>query len=220
LESIIEYQNFGWNPATIGFIATIFLTLLQGWSLLKQKQTIQERLSGEPLYPGLFIYSASYSGMLIVYGILEIRAAVIFHGLLMFPYLLVVFYLYYFSELSKSDRLASILFPLLVPIMAISTQPFRDWFFLFGAILVVLPIIGQVRKLWAAGESGSINPRFIIALMISNFFWAMYGIFTDNLPMSILNPISFLILLLFLAFYYAFNRRARKEVGNELQQIQ
>lgn len=195
------------------------LTILQAWSLLKQKQTIHEKLSGEPLLPSLFVYSASYSGMLIAYGILEGRIAAIFNGLLVIPYLLVLFNLSYFSDFSKPDKWASIVFPWLVPIMAVSTGFFRWWFFLFGATLVIIPIIGQIRKLWAIGQSGAIEPRFIIALMISNFFWAMYGIFTDDLPMSILNPISFLILLVFLIFYYTLNQRAGREVGNELQQI-
>lgn len=216
---IVEYRNFGWNAATTGFLATIALTLIQGWSLFRQNSTIWKNRSGEPLLPSLFIYSASYCGMLIAYGVLEGRAAAMFNGLLIVPYGLVAVSLFRFGSYSKSDWLAGLSFPWLVPVMSVLGQPERDYFFIFGATVVIVPIFGQIRKLSLAAIAGSIEPRFILALMVSNLFWAIYGIATDNLPMSILNPASFLILCLFLVLYYTFKNRAAKE-ADHVEQIQ
>jgi uncharacterized protein with PQ loop repeat len=211
----VEYVNLGWNPPTISFVGTIFLTIFQGWSLFKQSAAIWKNRSGEPIFTSLFIYSASYSGMLLVYGILEGRIANIFNGLLIIPYLMVVIALYRFERFYFLDRLAFFTFPLLIPIMAVLEKSYdRQLFFFFGAALVVVPIIGQTRKLSRVGQVGSIEPSYAISLMVSNVFWAVYGISTGDLAMSILNPVSFVILVCFLTWYYTFRKlRVDKKGG-------
>lgn len=209
----VEFVNFGWNPATVSFVGTILLTIFQGWSLFKQSSVIWKNRSGQPLFASLFIYSASYSGMLLVYGILEGRIANVFNGLLFIPYLMVVIAFYRFERFYSLDRLASITFPLLILIMAVLEKSHdRQLFFFFGAALVVVPIIGQARNLSRIGKIGSIEPSYAISLMVSNLFWAVYGISTGDLAMSILNPVSFVIMVCFLTWYYTFKGlRMRKE---------
>ncbi|MFA6008296.1 MAG: hypothetical protein WC784_06710 [Candidatus Shapirobacteria bacterium] len=215
LSHTVEYVNLGWNAPTISFVGTIFLTIFQGWSLFKQSAAIWKNRSGEPIFTSLFVYSASYSGMLVVYGILQGRIANIFNGLLFIPYLVVVFSLYRFRNFSQTDKLASFIFPLLIPAMFIWESSYgRELFFFFGAALVVVPIIGQTRKLSRVGQVGSIEPSYVISLMTSNLFWAVYGISTGDWAMSILNPVSFVILVCFLTWYYTFKKlRVEKKGG-------
>lgn len=69
LQHTVEYQNWGANIGTFSFLATIFFTLLQGWSLFAQNTTIRRKRSGESLSTTFFIYTGCYFFMFLVYGI-------------------------------------------------------------------------------------------------------------------------------------------------------
>jgi len=208
LRQTVEFQNWGANFATFSFLAVVFFTILQGWSLFIQNNTIRKSRSGESLSTAFFIYCGCYFFMFMVYGITKNSIAMTFNGFLGIPYIPILFALYRFKGFTRKDWSFLVLSSLMIPTVYFLSGKARDVFTLAGLFGILVPLAGQVREMYRAKVPGSVEPKFIIAFMFSNMFWFVYGLTTGNWIFVVFNPISLTILTTALVLYLKYKKRA------------
>ncbi len=188
-----EWQGFGFNSLTISFIGTIFFTLLQAWGLWSQHKTITKNKSGGAVSIGLFSYSTFSTITFFCYGLLTHGFAVIFNGLLLgFLYLIVLLDLVKFKKFTLSEKLITFGSFLFIP--SIIFLPWKDAVLTLGMVISMFPLAMQPFEMWRKKSSLSVEIKFFGASALSNIFWFVYGISIGSLPLSIMNPISLIIL--------------------------
>jgi len=204
----VEYQNWGANAATFSFLVTVFFTCLQGWSLFAQNATIRRNRSGESLSTTFFIYTGCYFFMFLVYGITKNSIAFMFNGCLGIPYIPIVLALYRFKGFQGGDWVALVLSLLMIPVVVMLEGAWQDMFVLTGLFGIIIPLVGQVREMYRAKSSGSVEPKFVVTFMVANIFWFTYGLTTGQWIFVVFNLISFLVLATALILYRRYRKTA------------
>ncbi len=208
IRETIEYQNWGWNMATVSFFATLFFTLWQGLSLLQQNSTIRNKRSGEALSVSFFAYSGSYFFAFLVYGLTKHSIAMTFNGLLGMPYIPILFALHRYKGFESADWFAILFFPLMVPTIILLEESGRDLFVLCGLFFILIPLIGQTWGMYKTKNVGAVEPKFLKAFMASGIFWFAYGLSGGGWIFVVFNPISFVVLGTALTLYHRYNKTA------------
>ena len=195
----VEFQHFGANPLTVSFIGTVVCTVLQGWGLWKQWETIGEERSGEAVPALLYGYFAAIFASTIVFGFRAHTLALMLNGTLGFGYLKV-----YLRATSYADnpgrKLWHILFVLFLPIMAVCPDPDQFTFVLLGIgtlTIFMWPIKMVLRKTKGVNEIS-----FLWTFFASSAFWLGYYWYVDIMPLFIINVVSVPTVAVTIALWY------------------
>lgn len=208
IRETIEYQNWGWNMATVSFFATVFFTLWQGRSLFQQNSTIHNKRSGEALSVSFFAYSGSYFFSFLVYGLTKDSIAMTFNGLLGIPYIPILMGLYQYKGFTIKDWTVVLIFPLMIPTVLLLEESIRDIFILCGLFFILVPLIGQTWGMYKTKSVGAVEPKFLKAFMAAGVFWFAYGLSGGGWIFVVFNPISFVVLGTALFLYHRYNKIA------------
>ena len=170
--------------------------------------TIRKNRSGESLSTTFFIYAGCYFFMFMVYGITKHSIAMAFNGFIGIPYAFILVSLYRFKGFTRKDWIFLALFSLMTPTVYLLNAKARDIFTLIGLFGILVPLTGQVREMYRTKIPGSVEPKFIFTFMLSNVFWFIYGITTNNWIFVVFNPISLALLTTALVLYLKYKKRA------------
>jgi len=217
LKSTVEYQNWGWNIFTISAFGTLLFTILQGWGLWKQNRAIWHARSGESISVYFFIYWGWYFSSFLVYGLAKHSITMVansLQGVVVIPILVGLRkFNGGFTEKEKNFFEVCIPMPLLMALA--STYHVALMEVLFFVYLMGLLVIGMVQlfKLVDERKSGVVEPRLIVAFMMAAVFWEVVGIKMNDLPLTIFNPMSFMLFGIILGLWWKYKKAERARVG-------
>lgn len=191
--NFLEFQSFGWNPATISFIGAVFFVILTSQPTFVKGQNIWRQQSGQSVSTLLMVWlllmyytgalygwslSATYTGKSI---------ALIFGGIIRVPLqAFVLFGLWRYSQDAGkwTWRLVGILMPLVViiPFLRAGQQGIVYLFFALGGCV---PATEQLWLLYKAGNVGPIPLSYPLSYALSTSFWLWYALEFDVLVLKI-----------------------------------
>ncbi|TAL49437.1 hypothetical protein EPN83_00825 [Patescibacteria group bacterium] len=204
LRESVEWRNWDLNVVTISFIATVFFTILSGWSLVKQKNTIQQMESGKAVSVPLFSYLCSLFFTFLYYGIVTNSIAPVINGLLGILYLQVLFGLWRHKGFSKNERRLVKILPLIPLGMII--LPWKDTLMTAAFAGGLLAVAHQLYELWQARDPGAVDINYVSVFFVSTLFWTIYAYAAGNVPLQIINPPTLVVLTAIILLWFRYRR--------------
>lgn len=202
MPSFIEFQNWGWNVATLGFIGTMFFTLVQGAGVVKQTWAIWLRRSAEsvtlPIVMFMTISQIAFTG----YGWMQSSLGIILNGFLFVPFGLEAATIIRFKgidQLSKKVFLGSLVF---IPILLLAPRWCIDWVVAAGMSVSCILISQQIQEIWRSPNRGSLDITMLLCMAGSSTFWTIFGWAINNLVIGVFSPIFLLEWITIMAIWY------------------
>jgi hypothetical protein len=193
IKGTVEFQNWGLNILTISALGTVFFTLLQAWSLLRQNKAIWQNRSGESINVTIFSYWLFYFMAFTIYGFGNKSIAMVANGLLFIVFIPIILGLWKFKKFNLIEKLGFSVFwiiPLKMHIDPISDRQNLLLIFLIGILLFS---IFQPYEVWKNKHPGSIEPKMLLVFMATNIFWFVYGLTIKDMALIVFNPLGFLV---------------------------
>lgn len=188
LKYSIEYQNLGWNVATVSAFGTIGFTCWQLSTLWHQYRNIQ---TGEAVSIGWHTYFGADFMAFIVYGLYAASIAMTFNALLGFGHLLVLWGLRVktFTVWEKLLLPSIVVFPLLMYCSRTYTIDLgfmelteRQLLFLVYSIGTLIALGLQPLEMYRKKSRGDVSFPLLLSYTASTGFWVMFAFFGANDP--------------------------------------
>ena len=198
-----EFENFGWNVLTLGFMGTIVFTVFEAWGLYRQKKKIWSEESGKSVSVIMVAYTAALFTVMFIYGISVKKIAIVFNGgLLALMCVPILRGLWKFKGFSKLEKRMSVVLAAAVAVMPF--VPFKDWFFLTLTFGNVFSLLAQPYEIWKNKDAGAVEIRLWLVFLTSTFFWVVYAFSVNDWVMKIISPaygvINVLVIVLWLKY--------------------
>jgi len=217
IKNSVEYQNFGSNLLPFSFLATIFLSLAQGYGIVAQFQKIRKNKAAGTIINIFFVYNCLFCLSFFGYGLLEHKLAFIFNGgLLGLLYIPVLVVLYKFKGFTKLDIVLSFAGLIIIPAMILA--PNKE-IVLTVSILLMLPTVAwQFIEFLRTKSLGELSLAYVTAFFINSVFWLIYSLAIHNLTMILLNAgtSTLYAVVIVLSIKFDFERKKIMENGNKL----
>ncbi|MFA4942059.1 MAG: SemiSWEET family transporter [Patescibacteria group bacterium] len=197
-----EIQNWGVNILTLTFVATLFFTSLQGYTLIKQIGKITRNKSGKSVSFVFFSIYTSSALAITIFGLYKSSLALTINGLLGFISLIILIKLFQFKKIERKEKILGLISTLTIPLVIIVPQ--KDILYLILGLVVLATIISQIVEIWKNRSSGSVYPGQTIVSIFSSLFWLIYALTANIWPMKIINSISFILWIALLLSYLKF----------------
>jgi uncharacterized protein with PQ loop repeat len=216
-KNFIEYQNWGWNIITLSFIGTVIFSIIEGWGIWQQRNTINEKNSSQSLPMMANAYYCIFFICFLIYGIQMKSLAMIINGLLAIPFIAM-----YISALKTPDnegvRKWHLSFLVLIPLVLFSTYSKE----IFGTMILVACLIGTQTpiEILRNKDSGSVEPKFLWSLTISVGFWTIYAWCINDKAVFIANAYSFLMLSYSIYIWHIYSPKAKARYCEELKEVE
>ncbi len=208
IKNSVEYQQFGWNALTIGFVMTVIFTFFQGYGLFAQNRVIWKEKSGESLSTLFFIYMTFYFTNFMFYGLAEGKIGMVFNALLVIMYVPILIGLWKYKTFSLKETYTSLLCVIcLFPSYALMNGLYRESFFLALLIGICLFQCMPIYEMWRAKSGGAVSLNYLIMFMITAVGWLIYAIAIHNLMLEIFNPIAILLFGIMLVMYFKYKKQ-------------
>ena len=210
---LIEFQQFGWNKATVGAIAVLFFTIAEAFGLLKQNKAIWEYKSGESIANTLFIYFSFMFAIFVVYGSKRKEGAVIVNGLLFIFFIPILCGLHKFKGFSAADKLL-----MLVGVISLGAMLFlriKELIFVIYSLGGIIALAAQPWEIWKKKSSGVVEIKLLIIYFVSTLFWIVYSSSAKDYPLMLIAVLSILILSATIILWFYFRRKKRISISSE-----
>jgi uncharacterized protein with PQ loop repeat len=213
----IEFQNVGFNPATISSIGIVILSITQGWGLWEQNRTIVKNDSSKSIAVMSYAYFSAHYLAFSIYGYHQKSLAMILNGLLGF-----MFIANYISTVKTKDHGAwkkwHVFFVVLIPLMMFAPEPKKAFYFM----LVFACILGtQVpAEIYIKKDSGSVEPKFIATLAVSTSFWSVFSWTIKDMPLFYANTYTLFLMIVTLFFWHRYCPRTKALLLEELRALE
>lgn len=188
----MELENLGWNILTIGFLATLVISVILAWGMLQQVATIWRHRSAQSIALPMFIGTGTLMLIQLLYAIDIASIALGFASATVgTTVLLVVFSTWRFRGLMAGEwvvlglGLGAVLFTLLTP--------YKWLMFLTFSFVTVVSSSWQPITIWRNRSAGDLDKKLIWKLYVSTWFWILYGLATKDLVLLICVPCFFTI---------------------------
>ncbi len=186
LENTIEYQMWGMNAVTIGFMGTCILTVVECAFAWPQIRRIWREESADALAPVMFIYSAGANLSSFIYGLSIGSLALIVGGMLVLTFIPIVYGIAKFSGLRPQHWVLITLIIAALTLMA--ATDYKAQFFLFGSTGAVASILSQPWKMFRLKRVGVLQIPLVWVYAIGTSFWLVYALAVRDVPLMILTP--------------------------------
>jgi hypothetical protein len=162
----------------VSFVANVAFTLVQGWGLWKQNETIRRQRSGESVAVLPFAYIGCVFLSLLCYGIAIRSLAVMVNGVLGVLQLRVLASLYRYKTFTRTERIAIACFPWMIPAMI--ALPWRGTVALAIMAGSLLPMVQQPYEIWRRRSAGAVDPRYLAIFLAAAVFGTIYAFAIAN----------------------------------------
>lgn len=215
--NFIEYQNWGWNAITVSFIGTVIFGIIEGWGIWQQRKTIIMKNSSQSIPMMANAYFCVFFICFFIYGIQMHSIAMIINGLLAIPFIAMHTVAIKTSDSTKSEKW-HISFLALIPLIVFSPYSQK----LFAVMLVVASLIGTqtLIKILYEKDSGSVEPKFLWALILCISFWEVYAWHIKDTGLFIANSYSLVMLLVTIYVWNIYSPKAKIAYLEELRGIE
>lgn len=186
LSGTLEYQSWGMNAATIGFIGTVIFTLVEGGFTWRQVSGMWRAKSAEAIAPIMFIYASGSFVSAFIYGVSVGSLALMMNGLLVMTQLPIVYGIAKFGTLQFRHWLMLACIVVLLAIMAATDV--KAEFFLFGSIGTIASILSQPMEMYRLKKVGVLQVGLVWAYTVATTFWLVYSFAVRDVPLMILTP--------------------------------
>jgi uncharacterized protein with PQ loop repeat len=210
-----EYQAWGYNGLTFGFLATVIFTILQAYGLTMQGKIIWDEGKAESLSGLFFAYSLFYFFTALIYGICSNSLALVLNGLLGFFCLPIVLGIYKFEYSSGLEKICAGLCCLMLPAMYwIEDLNNKDWFFLVLLFGILAFMLLQIKKMYDAKQRGALKLLYLIIFILTAMFWLYYSIEIGNQPIQIFSVLALILYCPIIWMYIKFKPVNAEGVAN------
>jgi len=190
---MIEIQQFGWNLITLTFGIILITTAVGVWGMTKQTWTIWSRRSGRSVSVILFSYATVYMSAGIIYGF-QIGSLALVCDL---PWVILTVValagLWWYKGFRWYEYVLATLF--CGAVVAMFMLPYREWFYLAFCIGNVVALATQPWEMAREGTRGSVDRRFLWALLFTCAVWVVYGFAIGDLIVPLSNVAYGLIVI-------------------------
>lgn len=195
----MEISQFGWNAITLGFLGTMFFSVLGAWGLWKQNSAIWRNKSGMSVSISYFSFYFAYFASGFIYGLDKKSLALILHcGGRMLFHVPILIGLWKFKKFTRNEKCLSVLF--FVGILLTLLLPIKNSSFLVYSVGGILAYIAQPIEIFKNKDSGTVEAKLHLIYLGSSIFWTIYGFATDDLVLKLTVPPNIIIALITIAF--------------------
>lgn len=209
IRNSVEFREWGINILTLSSIATIILTVFQGYGLMSQNQQIWKMKSAESISELYFSFNLFYFSSFVIYGISQNSLAMIFNGLLGIIYIPIIVGILKFKKIPKNKKISMALMAIMVPAMAIFEN--KNLFISILLIGILLLLFRQLAEIAILRNRGALSLKFILVFLATTVFWLIYAIMIANLPLAIFNLIAMISFIFLLYFYFKYGEEKEKK---------
>jgi len=181
LSGVQEYQQWGYNALTFGFLCTVVLTLaLQLPSELAQLKTLWSATSADGVDTTLIVTMTGYFGIFLIYGADVGSGGLLFNSLMLGPWFFIILWrLWRIRGFTFGEWLVLCLWMLAV--VADVILPWKAYFYMGASIVAFSGPLKQIKTMKEKGTSAGFNPRFALMWGIVCVFWIFYGLALKDL---------------------------------------
>lgn len=188
----IEYQNWGWNALIISSVATIIFTVIEGWGLWKQRNSISEAESGESVSVSWHTYFTLMFVAFSIFGVHIKSIAIVFNGFLGLGHSLILLGLWRHKSFTQAEKWLGISF-VAIP-LAMLILPWKNWVYLLMSFGSLFALAMQPWEIWKNKNAGVVDIRLIGTYFLATFFWVVYSFKVGNWALKVITPSALLIL--------------------------
>lgn len=202
LESTIEYRMWGMNAATVGFIGTCILTVVECAFAWLQVRRIWREESADALAPAMFIYSAGANLSSLIYGLSIGSLALVIGSMLVLTFIPIVYGIAKYSGLNPKHWTLIGLIVAALTLMA--ATDYKAQFFLYGSTGAVASILSQPWKMFRLRRVGVLQVSLVWVYAIGTSFWLVYALAVQDVPLMILTPCYLAGFVWIILLYYRY----------------
>ncbi len=205
--NFIEFQSWGYNAATIGFIGTAMFTILEIWGLWQQNKTIWKNPEKRGASVSIPWFSCFATGMTVsaIYGVSINSVALIFTGVsLGLMHIPILIGLWKFKGYSRFEKILCLLFLGVITAMAYTSA--KNWFMLIVSFGGAVFSLAQPYEIWKKKDAGVVEIKLLIVYLLGTFFWIIYSFAVGDWVLEILNPSYFAILALTTILWFKYRQ--------------
>jgi len=198
---MVEFEQFGWNWVTFGFIGAMATALLGFWGIIEQNRTIWKTKSGHSVSVLMFSYGMLYFTAGCVYGVTICSLALIVMVVRVLLQIPLLIGLWKFKGFRLWETALSALF--LVALAAMIVLPHKDIFYFVISIGAIISFVPQPVEMLVNHSRGAMNVSFLWVTVIGVAFWSVYSIAIHDWVLSIANPVFLLFVIASIIIWYA-----------------
>jgi hypothetical protein len=201
IKNTVEYQGFGPNMLTAGAIGAMVVLLWESWGILAQIKKIWHERAAETLSSYMFGYTTAFMAASIPYGMATKSATIVISaGVVFLLHLPIMWGIMTFRGYTRQETAITGAFFLMV-IAMIAIPSWMDGFYLAFSIGTLYAFGTQAWQIWREKTAGTLEIKLILVYMASSVFWGCYAFAAGLVPLMILNPLFFLIMLLIVVLW-------------------
>lgn len=170
----IELQQFGYNATTVGFLGTVFFTLVQMWGLSDQAKKIRREQSGASIPMLLLSFFGGEQLAFLVFGLQTQRLAAVINGLLGFWYIRTYIAAAHYPDSGGGRWWQYALLFGLAPCIGWSAS-YRDALMMALIVIATSTLLQTPLNISRNKDVGTVDIRWLLTLTASMLFWTIYS---------------------------------------------
>jgi uncharacterized protein with PQ loop repeat len=190
-----EYRALGYNLATFTFVGTSILSVMQGWSIVRQNSQIWAERTAANVEPLMFTYLFFYCLSFGSYGLDKGSVVATFNGMSGILYVPVLLGIVRFRNDIRFWHIATALLfgsAMVANMVMAGDKDSTLMIYLFG----ILFFIGkQAWKVWQSDDMGELNVEYVVVFLATAAFWLLYAFVTDSWPLKVFNTVAIFVFL-------------------------
>jgi len=208
---IIEFQQFGWNLVTFGFIGAMCTGLLGFWGIIKQAQAIWGDKSGKSVPVLMHAYGMLFFASGCVYGISIGSLALMIMSIRVLLTIPVLVGLWKYQGFKWWECSISLLF--VTAFIALIFLPNKADLYFVIAMGATLSFIPQPLVMLRNRSRGAVSASFLWTIFIGVVFWTAYSFAIGDWVLSTTNPVFLVFVAATLIIWYVMPPAKPKTAG-------
>mgnify|MGYP001598493982 CR=1 FL=1 len=194
------------NSQALGLFGVLFFSALGAWGLWKQTLFIWKERSGQSVSIVNFSFGFSYFAVGFIYSLEKNLLALTLHTVgRMLCHLPILAGLYKFKDITRNEKILSILFFLGIGITCF--MPSADLSFLIYSLGSVLTYAAQPLEIFRNRNSGTVEIKLHAIYFGSSIFWTIYGFAVNDFILKTTSIPNIFISILIIALCLKYRKQ-------------